>query len=147
MSSFLDLSKAFDCVDYATLLRKLYCYNIHPSSCKPILSYLTHRYQRVITNDKISGELPLRIGVPQGSVLGPLLSIIFINDLPSYLTGSVTTLFADDTIVSSVGANMDDTTVLNKAQQEMAFGWFNGNGLSVNRDKCVEIMLDRKSVV
>jgi retron-type reverse transcriptase len=100
-TSFLDLSKAFDCVSHDILLRKLYTYNSHPSNTRLILLYLSDRGQCVTINEVLSDFSRIIYGVPQGSILGPILFLIYINDLSSYVSCADTALFADDTTVSN----------------------------------------------
>ncbi|CAH2108918.1 unnamed protein product [Euphydryas editha] len=95
---FCDLSKAFDCVHHETLIRKLHHYGIRNKALNLLNSYLSNRIQRVDVNGKRSPGAPLDMGVPQGSILGPFLFLIYINDMPFFVQDKhEIVLFADDT--------------------------------------------------
>ena len=96
MGVFLDLKKAFDCVNFEILLRKLEHYGFRGKSNKWFENYLTGRTQSVKIGETDSQKCHITCGEPQGSVLGPLLFLIYINDLPN-ATDLFTSLFADDT--------------------------------------------------
>ena len=95
---FLDLSKAFDTVPHKRLCNKLSFYGIRGALLRWIESFLTNRTQQVIINDKSSDPLPVLSGVPQGSVLGPLLFICYINDMPNNISSTIR-LYADDALL------------------------------------------------
>lgn len=135
MGSFLDLSKAFDCVSHKLLLNKLKQYNFHTDSLKLIESYLTNRTQVVCLNNNTSNELKISIGVPQGSILGPVLFLVFINDLPKHFDKSSVLLFADDTTVINVGNTKDEVEIKNKEALQTANNWCKNNGLILNTSK------------
>ena len=94
---FIDLQKAFDTVDHTILLSKLEHYGVRDNANKWFESYLTNRKQFVSINGFQSNEVIMEFGVPQGSILGPLLFLIYINDLNNATKFCTTRLFADDT--------------------------------------------------
>ena len=93
---YLDFRKAFDTVPHKRLLSKLWVYGVRGQVLKEVEDFLSDRYQYVSVNDKTSQKIPVTSGVPQGSVLGPVLFIYFINDLPDVIK-CVSRIFADDT--------------------------------------------------
>ena len=104
---FQDLSKAFDTVDHNILLSKLIYYNFHPKFISLIKSYLENRTIKVKVNDSLSEKREMNVGVPQGSVLGPLLFIIYFNDFNYLELKSKKFLYADDTTMSLYGKHID----------------------------------------
>ena len=109
----LDFSKAFDKVPHVRLMHKLHQYGIRGSTHKWIKDFLSNRSQEVVLEGKRSLSAPVNSGVPQGSVLGPSLFLIYINDLPSYLSqGSTARLFADDCVLYRTINNTEDAKKL-----------------------------------
>ena len=101
----------FDLVDHEILILKLRMFGCSPLVLKWFTSYLSDRYQRTYFKNTLSDMRPVKIGVAQGSILGPLLFILFINDLPSQLSHSESTMFADDTTVLTEGSSIHDLNV------------------------------------
>ena len=94
---FLDLSKAFDTIDHKILLRKLMHYGVRGLPLEWFSGYLNDRAQQVVCNNQLSDILKIKCGVPQGSILGPLLFLIYVNDFCRCITKGKTIMFADDT--------------------------------------------------
>ena len=140
---FLDLRKAFDLVNHKILLKKLPIYGLHPNVVSLFQSYLSNRVQRVYFNGNYSSENTIKHGVPQGSVLGPLLFCIYINDMPLELSNSnvICDLFADDSTLHT--SNKQISTIQNDLQQGLNIvnEWCNVNLMSLNpsKTKCMTI--------
>ena len=96
---FVDFRKAFDVVDHQLLMTKLRLYRVSDSALSWFRSYLTDRQQFVTIDGKRSDSLMIRQGVPQGSVLGPVLFLLFVNDIPLHLSGSSVDIYANDATV------------------------------------------------
>ena len=129
---FLDLKKAFDTIDHSIILRKLKIYGIEQESLKWFQSYLDDRKQVCCVNGHMSNSRSVSCGVPQGSNLGPLLFLIYINDLPNCLSTASPRMFADDTNVSLASSTLHELeNVLNQDLQNLNI-WLKVNKLSLN---------------
>ncbi|MCG8046535.1 MAG: reverse transcriptase family protein, partial [Candidatus Thiodiazotropha endolucinida] len=137
----LDFSKAFDRVPHQRLLSKVHHYGIRGSTLNWISSFLSGRSQQVLVEGEASDKVPVISGVPQGSVLGPLLFLIFINDLPDQLHSPVR-LFADDCIVYRQIHSEEDQRLLQEDLDTLA-RWEAKWGMNFHPEKCSTIRITR----
>lgn len=139
---FIDLSRAFDTIDHKLLLEKLFRYGIRGQAYLWFECYLRGRCQNVVLTDGLesarSETLDISIGVPQGSILGPLMFIIFINDLPDTLTNDAhfkLINYADDTNLLIEADSVAALVESGNNQFSAVSEWFLLNGLTLNREK------------
>ena len=131
---YLDYAKAFDKVDHQILLKKLYIYGIRGKLLKWLESYLLDRSQTVVVNGHHSIPGTVKSGVPQGTVLGPVLFIIYLNDLESCIKHSITSSFADDTRLKKQ-INFENDTKLLQEDIEKAIKWSDENNMMLHQSK------------
>ena len=129
-----DLSKACDCNPHDLLTAKLHAYGFSRKTVTFIYSYLKRRKQKVKVNNFLSDFLTLLTGVPQRSMLGPLLFKIFPNNLTSTLKLSDFFNFADENTISATAHNIDHLLLTLKRKSELAVKWFKENQMMVNQD-------------
>ena len=145
---FLDLTKAFDMVDHQILLKKLSAYHFNEHSITFFQSYLKSRMQTVFVHGKYSDKKLVKCGVPQGSVLGPVLFCLFINDLPLHTQSTDTKchMFADDTSLSTCGKTISKVEKQLQSNINNVSKWCKSNKMALNslKTKCMLITTRQK---
>lgn len=137
---FIDLQKAFDTVDHEILLKKLHHYGFRGVVNNWIRSYLTNRKQFVYFSGSSSSEGKVKHGVPQGSVLGPLLFLIYINDLPNSIISALPFIFADDTALLFIEDTSKSLQKRMNIDLKLLLKWLKANKISLNVAK-TEVVL------
>ena len=131
----VDLSKAFDSLPHGLLVAKLFAYGVELPACKLLCSYLYNRHQRVKIGDAKSDWLNIERVVPQGSILGPLLFNVFINDI-FFIDSDVTIYnYADDNCIAYAHNDIDTIKNVLERDVEKLLDWFKNNSLEANPSK------------
>ena len=132
---FLDLSKAFDTISHESLLENLPAYGVKDTELCWFQDYLFNRQQFVVYDKETSDPRAVTCGVPQGSILGPLLFLLFFNDFPDCLTTCSTIMFADDTVIFASGKTSEEVTNILNAEIINVERFLTDNELIINLKK------------
>ena len=146
MHSNYNISKAFDTVSHGILLSKLWHFGISDSLWAWFKNYLSNRYQRVSINNNLSHTLPVVSGVPQGSILGPVLFLIYMNDITSSIRHSQLLIYADDTKCLSIFPLLLTRPISRRTSGNAIITWSKSSQLNFNISKCTHISFKPKFV-
>nr|CAI5838983.1 unnamed protein product [Callosobruchus analis] len=145
--TMVDLSKAFDCVSHELLLIKLHHYGVRGLPLNLIKSYLNNRQMYVSIGHNTSPIKSVKHGVPQGSVLGPLLFILYINDFFHHMFPNEVFMYADDASLLNRGKDPNELMCISDTTQNKAEQWYSSNLLQLNRDKTQQIIFSTKNSI
>ena len=140
----MNLSKAFDCIPYDLIIAKLVAYRIERETLRLIYSYLKRRQKCVKINNTYSDYNKIISGVPQGSILGPILFNLSINDLFFFIEIASMHNFADDNTLFSWGETLSKLIGTLESESNIAIDWFTKNEMIINPEKFQAIILDKK---
>lgn len=136
LTVFIDFKRAFETIDRERLIQKLTHYGIDETARDWFCSYLKDRYQQTKIGDVTSNKKEVKFGVPQGTVLGPLLFLLYINDVVCCLNDdTIINLFADDTAISVYGSSVEESVIKMQSELEKLEAWLLCNNLFVNTKK------------
>lgn len=146
VSVFMDFKRAFETIDRNRLIKKLEVYGIRGTEKRWFESYLTLRYQKTKFNNQESNKLIIDLGVPQGSVLGPLLFILYINDIELNCENCNINLFADDTLISVSDINLESAIIKINNNLHTISEWLKINKLKLNTDKTKAMIIGHRTI-
>ena len=141
-----DLSKAFDCLSHEFLIAKLHAYGFSLNALRLVHSYLINRKQRTTINTKYSSWEEILFGVPQGSILGPLLFNIFLCDVFFIMNETEIASYADDNTPYTSCQNIGNVIRTLENDSVRLFKWFSNNQMKANKDKCHLLLSNKQGV-
>ena len=139
----MDLSKAFDCIPHDLLIAKLAAYGFEKKTLKFFLSYLKGRKQSVNIKGKLSSFMDILAGVPQGSILGPVIFNIFINDMQNIFDKCSLNNYADDNTLDDHASSIPELVDSLEKDSQKAIDWFKSNHMIANPDKFKAIIITK----
>jgi hypothetical protein len=145
IATFIDLSKAFDCLQYDKLFVKMEGLNFAEETINWFKSYLNGRQQCVSIENELSDWLPVELGVPQGSILGPVLFLMYINDINNSDQTAKFVKFADDTTILTSGKDAAEAAEKMNRTLEKVYRWFRQNKLNLNPSKTRYMIFNSKT--
>ena len=143
----VDFRKAFDCVDHVILGEKLKALGVSEDVWIWLTDYLANRSQLTQIDGAFSESKPVKIGVPQGSLLGPRLFITYVNDLPDSIRSGEVYMYADDTTIYTIGNTTDEVAIALQVILDQLQTWCQKNRLIIHEGKCDAVLLDTKPFI
>lgn len=147
--TYLDVSKAFDTINHSILLNKLALLGINGNFFSILVDYLRDRQQCTNFNGCISNKLPVKTGVPQGSIIGPILFNLYVNDVSYICFNSILSMYADDTALCCISPNLSQLECMMNNDLRLMNTWSVNNRLSLNafKTKCTLFYSKRKKII
>ena len=144
-AAFLDLKKAFDSLDHRTLLQRIGNLSVAGSVLRWFKNYLSGRVHRVKLHNQFSEWREMKGGIPQGSALGPLLFVIYMNNLPLQITDGLLVQYADDTTLVCSGSTPSAAAAVLNSQLKLVHNWIRNSKMSLNHSKSSVMWFKTKS--
>ena len=144
---FLDIKKAFDTIDHNIIIQKLKHAGMGARILALITNYLNNRKQCVLYNGTRSEVRELYTGVPQGSTLGPLLFLIYVNDLPNMFVSTNCMMFADDTVLYQSHSDIDELYTQIQESLNKMYNWCTDNQITLNSKKCQYVHFNYRRMI
>jgi hypothetical protein len=138
---FIDIKKCFDTIDHNILLFKLEKYGIKNKELDWFRSYLLDRTQVVVNNGSVSDKCTINIGVPQGTILGPILFLLYINDVSNSVSGAHLNIYADDVVVYCSSNSLTDLQCKLQCVMNNVYQWYQLNRLALSTEKCSTMLI------